>query len=210
VERFGLEDRAGNICFNWLSEYSAMTKFADRRVNHCAVFMQEAYVTTIASYLHEYYHHIEHLLNPDSPKSQSWQSQAFCEIGESHSQYTCYRLEKLFTQDSESAELFYSFTEHAYRPGLDDYFEAIDIMCYVYDEFSLDYYTGGASTNSFAHYLVKDFGEDAILNLLLFPDTVVDVTGKAWETLETEWKQSIMDKYAGKEIPDWVSEYLEQ
>lgn len=207
VERFGLEESAGNININWLSEYSAMTKFAKRRVSTCYVLMQEVYVTTIFSYLHEYYHHIEHLINPDSAKSQSWQSQAFCEIGNSRSRYALYAAEKTCTQDSESAELFYSFTGHTYQSVIDDYYEAMDISCYVLGEFRLDRSGSGPSINSFTYYLIKDFGENAIINLMLFPDTVIDVTGKTWETLENEWKQSLMDKYAGKEIPDWLSEY---
>lgn len=210
VERFGLEDRAGNICFNWLSEYSAVTMFGKRRINSNYVLMQEVHVTTIFSYLHEYYHHIEHLLNPDSGYSHSWHSQAFCEIGNSHSRYALYSAEKTFTQYPEAADLFYSFTGHAYQPGLDDYFEANGISCYVLDEFSFDYRGGGPSINSFTYYLIKQFGEDAISNLMLFPDTVIEVTGKTWDTLKEEWKQYIMDKYAGKEIPDWLSEYIEQ
>lgn len=210
VERFGLEDCVDNFSFNWLSEYSAMTKFAKRRVNKCYCLMQEACVTTVFSYLHEYYHYIEHLLNPDSTGSHSWQSQAFCEIGNSHSQYALYAAEKTFTQYSEAAELFYSFTGHTYRSGADDYFEANGITCYVLDEFSLDYRGSGPSVNSFTYYLIKNFGENVISDLMLFPDTVIEVTGKTWETLEDEWKQSIMDKYAGKEIPGWLSEYIAQ
>lgn len=206
VERFGLEDCVDNLCFYWLSEYSAMEKFARRWVNECHCLSQEAYVTSIDSYLHEYYHYLEYLLNPDSPGKHSWQSQAFCEIGALYSRYVLYRIEKLHTQDVALAELFYSFTGHTYRSGVEDFFEAIDIMCYVYDEFSFDYYTGGPSVNSFTYYLIKQFGEDAISNLMLFPDTVVDVTGKDWDTLKEEWKQYIMDKYAGKEIPDWLNE----
>lgn len=206
VERFGLENRAGDFCFNWLSEYSAMTNYAKRRVNECHVLSQEAYVTTIFSYLHEYYHSIEHLLNPDSLRSHSWQSQAFCEIGNSHSRYALYAAKKTCTQDSKSAELFYSFTGHTYQSGIDDYFEAMDVSCYVLDEFSLAYRGSGPSVDSFAYYLVRNFGENTISNLMLFPDTVIDVTGKTWEMLEVEWKQYIMDKYAGKEIPDWLSE----
>ena len=60
----------------------------------------------------------------------------------------------------------------------------------------------------FIHYLIQNFGESAIANLMLYPDTVVDVTGKSWDTLKATWKQSIMDKYAGKEIPNWLREYL--
>ncbi len=201
ARRFGLEDCVGNFCFNWLSEYSAMTNREKGRVGYCYPLMQEAYVTSIDFYMHEYYHYIEHLLNPDSPGNFSWQSQAFCEIGNSHSRFPLYRIEKLFTQDSELAELFYSFTGRTYRSGVEDYFETIDINCYIYEEFSLDYYTGGPSVNSFTRYLVKDFGEEAVSNLMLFPDTVVEVTGKTWDTLKVEWKQYIIDKYAGKEVP---------
>ena len=207
VERFGLEDRVGDFCLNWLSEYSAMTNFAERR-SRCRPALQEAYVTTIAAYLHEYYHYIEYLLNPDSTETHSWQSQAFCEIGNSHSRYPLCRIEKLFTQDPEVMEFFYSFTGHAYRSGVDDFFEIVDIYCYIYEEFSLDYRSGGASTNSFAYYLIKQFGEEAVSNLMLFSDTVVEVTGKTWDTLKEEWKQYIFDKYAGKEIPKSSLEIL--
>ena len=206
ARRFGLEDRVGNFCFNWLSEYSIMAKYEKSRTGYCYPAMQEAYVTSIDFYMHEYYHYIEHLLNPDPPEPFSWQSQAFCEIGNSHSGYPLFRIEKLYTQDSELAELFYYFTGHTYRSGVDDFFETLDIMCYIFDEFSFDYHTGGPSVNSLTYYLIKQFGEDTISNLMLFPDTVVDVTGKTWDTLKEEWKQYIMDKYAGKEIPDWVSD----
>ena len=207
ARRFGLEDRVGNFCFNWLSESSAMTLRGRGRVGYCHTAMREAYITSVDFYMHEYYHYLEHLLNPDSPGNFSWQSQAFCEIGNSHSEYPLYRIEKLFTQELELEELFYSFTGHTYRPGVEDFYEAIDIMCYIYDEFSFDYYTGGASVNSLTYYLIKQFGEETISNLMLFPDTVVEVTGKTWDILKEEWKQSILDKYAGKEIPAWVREY---
>ncbi len=208
ARRFGLEDRVGNFCFNWLSEYSAMAKRAKGRVGYCHPSMKEAFVTSVDFYMHEYYHYLEHLLNPDSPLSFSWQSQAFCEIGNSHSRYPLYRIEKLFTQDFALMELFYSFTGRTYRSGVEDFFETIDILCYIYDEFSFDYHNGGPSVNSFTYYLIKQFGEDTISNLMLFPDTVVEVTGKTWDTLKEEWKQYILDKYAGKEIPDGMREYL--
>ena len=205
VERFGLEECAGNISMNWLSEESAMTKFAKQHVNTCYVSMQEAYVTTISLYLHAYYYHIAHLINQNS--EIPWQTSAFCEIGRSYSRYALYATEKTFTQNSKWAELFYSFTGHTYQAGMESYFEVFDVLSYALnDDFSLDYHRDGAFLNSFAYYLIKDFGENAIINLMLFPDTVIEVTGKTWEALENEWKQSIMDKYAGKEIPGWLSE----
>ena len=205
VARFGLEDSAGNIRINWLSEYSAMTKFAKRHVNTCYVSMQEAYVTTISLYLHAYYYHIAHLINPNS--DMSWQTSAFCEIGRIYSQYALDATEKTFTQNSKWAELYESFTEHTYQAGTEHYFEVFDVLSYALNNnFSLDYHKDGAFLNSFAYYLIKDFGENAVIDLMLFPDTVTHVTGKTWETLENEWQQSLVDKYAGKEIPSWLSE----
>lgn len=202
VEHFGLEDSAGTILINWLSGESAKTQFGKPLVNHYNPYLQEVNVTTINAYLHEYYHHIEHLINPNL--SQCWQSQAFCEIGRSHSQHSLYSVEKPMTQITQWVDLFYSCTGRSYRHGVDDYFESYDILCYVTNEFELDYYNGRNALNSFAHYLIDLYGEDAIFNLMLFPDTVWNVTEKSWEELEAEWKQYIHDKYAGIEIPEWV------
>lgn len=72
------------------------------------------------------------------------------------------------------------------------------------DDFSLDYHKDGAFLNSFTYYLIKNYGEEAIIDLMLSPNTVNEVTGKNWDTLENEWKQSIVEKYSDKQIPDWL------
>ena len=77
-------------------------------------------------------------------------------------------------------------------------------MCYVTNEFELDYYNGRNAINSFTHYLIDLYGENAIFNLMLFPETVGDVTGKEWDELETEWISSVGNKFEGVEIPEWV------
>lgn len=204
VEYFGLEDSAGIISINWFSGESAKAQFGKPLVNHYNPYVQEVNVTTINGYLHEYYHHIEHLINPNL--GESWQSQAFCEIGRSHSLHSLYSVEKPMTQIKQWVDLFYSCTGRSYQPGVDDYFESYDILCYVTNEFELDYYNGRNATNSFAHYLIDLFGEDAIFNLMLFPDTVWNITEKSWEELEAEWKQYIHDKYEGVEIPNWIKQ----
>ena len=79
-------------------------------------------------------------------------------------------------------------------------------MCYATNEYELDYYNGRNAINSFTNYLIDLYGEDAIFNLMLFPETVWDITAKNWEELEAEWKQHIHDKYAGVEIPEWISQ----
>ena len=201
-ERFGLEDSAGHLCINWLSEESAMTKFAKRHINTCYYLMQESYVTTISLYLNVVYQYLEYLINPDL--DNTWQSMAFCELGRTNSMHALYATEKTFTQNSKWAELFNSFTGHTYQGRMEDYFEAFEVLSYVLEDFNL---SGGASINSFTYYLIRNYGENAVTNLMLSPDTVIDVAGKTWETLEHEWKQSMMEKYADKEIPGWLSEY---
>lgn len=205
VEYFGLEDSAGIISINWFSGESAKAQFGKPLVNHYNPYVQEVNVTTINGYLHEYYHHIEHLMNPNL--GECWQSQAFCEIGRSHSQHSLYSVEKPMTEIKQWIDLFYSCTGRSYQPGVDDYFESYDIMCYVTNEFELDYYNGRNAINSFTHYLIDLYGENAIFNLMLFPETVGDVTGKEWDELETEWISSVGNKFEGVEIPEWVLSY---
>ena len=204
VKLFELEDRAGSISINWLSEESAKAQFGKPLVNLYEPSMKKVNVTMIQGYLHEYYHHIEHLINPDL--GQCWQSQAFCEIGRSHSQHSLYSIEATMTQNEQWSDLFYSFTGRSYQPGVDDYFEFYDILCYATNEYELDYYNGRNAINSFTHYLIDLYGEDATSNLMLFPNTVWNVTEKSWEELEAEWKQYIHDKYAGADIPEWISQ----
>ncbi len=203
IELFGLEDRAGSISINWLSEESAKSQFGKPLVNHYEPSMKKVNITMIQGYLHEYYHHIEHLINPDL--GRCWQSQAFCEIGRSHSQHSLYSIETTITQNEQWADLFYSFTGRSYQPGVDDYFEFYDILCYATNEYELDYYNGRNAINSFANYLIDLYGEDAISNLMLFPETVLEVTGKNWNELEAEWITFLKNKFKGVEIPEWIS-----
>ena len=203
IELFGLEDKAGSISINWLSEESAKAQFGKSLVNHYEPSMKKVNVTMIQGYLHEYYHHIEHLINPNL--GRCWQSQAFCEIGRSHSWHSLYSIETTMTQNEQWADLFYTFTGRSYQPGVDDYFEFYDILCYATNEYELDYYNGRNAVNSFTHYLIDLYGEDATSNLMLFPETVLEVTGKDWIDLEAEWKTHIKNKFKGVKIPEWIS-----
>lgn len=201
VERFELEDEAGIIRIKWLdSEYSSTEKYIPQNSGAYHPSTQTIYITSIRPYLHEYYHHIEHLINPDL--GQCWQSQAFCEIGSSHSQYALLTTESTFSKSEDDIELFRAFTGRAYEPGRDDFFEAMDILCYLSDYYQLAYKNGAQTHNSFSRYLVDLYGEDEVCNLLLFPETVEDITGKTWEELRAEWEQHIREKYADVEIPE--------
>ena len=203
VEYFALEDEAGTICIKWLdSENSTTKKFITQNTGAYHSSTQTAYITSIRPYLHEYYHHIEHLINPDL--GSSWQSQTFCELGASCSQYAQMTTEHTFSKSEDGIELFQAFTGRAYESGRDDYFEAWDIMCYYNNYYELAYKTGAQAHNSFSRYLVDLYEERVVYELMLFPETVETVTGKTWETLQKEWKQHIQEKYADVELPDWV------
>lgn len=200
VEYFALEDEAGTIRMKWLdSENSTTKKFITQNTGAYHSSTQTAYITSIRPYLHEYYHHIEHLLNPNL--GVCWQSQAFCELGASCSQYAQMTTEYTFSKSEDGIELFQAFTGRAYESGRDDYFEAWDIMCYYNNYYKLAYKTGAQAHNSFSWYLVDIYGEKEVYNMMVFPDTVEAVTGKTWEQLMTEWEKSIRDKYSNVVIP---------
>lgn len=203
VEQFNLEDKAGVVIFKWLSEDS-LIKRSGKAVNNFYNFTaQEVYLTTIDAYLHEYAHHLEHLINPNL--GTCWQEQAFCEIVRSHAQHGQYQIETAFTLEEDFAELFYNCTGHNYQTGLDDYWEAYDIMCFITGEWDLDYLYGKNGINSFLHYLLDLYGEENTYQLLLFPETMEAVTGKTWEEQEKDWLSYMAEKFEGVEIPDWVS-----
>ena len=103
--------------------------------------------------------------------------------------------------------MFEYFAGHAYQQGMDDYFELYDIFTYIYDDYSLAYRTGRNSIDSFTHYILDLYGEETTYEVMLFPETVEDITGKTWDVLEAEWVQYIKDKFAGKEIPEWTAEF---
>lgn len=201
VENFGLEDKAGVIKIKWLDSHKDSTKryLPDGTAGAYYSSSQTAYVTSIRPYLHEYYHHIEYLLINNNPSI--WQSQAFCEIGSSHSYYKQLVVEYSFGRKEDGSKLFYAFTGRTLQPGLDDFFEVWDILCYINDYYQLSYLTGAQSQNSFSRYLIDLYGEDEVYSLMLFPDTVEEVTGKTWENLSLDWEKHIRDKYADVIIP---------
>lgn len=199
VEYFGLEDEAGIIQIKWLDSESTATQ--QKLVFTRGLYSSStAYITSIRSYLHEYYHHIEHLINPFS--GATWQSQAFCELGASHSQYARMSTEYVFSESEDGIKLFHAFTGRAYETGRDDHFEAMDILCYYNNYYALSYITGVQAHNSFCRYLTDLYEERAVYDLLLFPETVETATGKTWEELRAAWEQHIRDKYADVQIPN--------
>ena len=200
IERFGLEDRAGNFTINWLSEKSAKARFGRSRVNTAYTLLGESYVTTSYLYLYQYYTHIAYLMNPDSVNAKSWHTIGFCDIGRSYSWYSRYGTEQMVTQDPEMAEAFYSYTGHSYQGDMESYFEAHDVWTYELGDYSLENLTDGSPVTSFTYYLIRNYGEDAVCNLLLYPDTVMEVTGTTWEVLQNAWKESILNKYTDMEV----------
>ena len=66
--------------------------------------------------------------------------------------------------------------------------------------------TGGAALDSFTNYLISLYGQETIIDLYLYPDTIVDMTGKTWDKLTYDWETSIKEKYDGYTIPEWVIE----
>lgn len=201
VEYFGLEDEAGTIQIKWLdSEHIFTKRFVTGNMGAYHTSTHTAYITSIRPYLHEYYHHIEYLLT--NGNGANWQSQAFCEIGSSNSQYVQLTTESTFSRKEDGRALFHAFTGRSYQPGRDDFFEAWDILCYVNDYYQLTYRTGAQAVNSFSRYLIDLYGEREVYNLMLFPDTIEEMIGKTWEQLASEWEKHIRDKYADVQMPN--------
>ena len=195
VASFGLEEKAGVIQIRWLNSEDILAKrFITGSMGTYWPSSHIAYITSIRPYLHEYYHHIEYLLNP--ALGQVWQSQAFCELGSSRSKYVRQSTEHTFSGTQKGAEAFHAYTGRSYTPGRSDFFEAWDILCHLNDAYQLAYMSTANSLNSFSNYLISLYGEQEVYELLLFPDTIEETTGKSWEQLAAEWEAHIREKYA--------------
>jgi len=100
-----------------------------------------------------------------------------------------------FTKDEACKEVFTMYTGHDYSPGADDYFESKDIWLHSYDTYTASY-DNYAIGISLCHDLAGIYGEREVYHMLLYPDTVNEVTGKTWDELLSEREQYIRDKYA--------------
>ena len=204
VESFGVEDRVGVIKIKWLDcETNAAQRLLWGRNGIYYGSTDTAYLASLFPYLHEYYHHIEYTIK--QVNERTWQSQAFCELGCSYSQYSLLKWEKAFTQNEEFSKIFVTITGHKYQYGREDFYEAMDILCYI-TGYELDYLSGGAAINSFTRYLVDLFGENTVYNLMLYPETIEAVTAQTWEELATEWEGHIKSKYAEFDISDLLTQ----
>ena len=167
--------------------------------NHGGMYLgMTAYVNSLFSYLHEYYHHLECELT--GKLEHSWQSQAFCEIGASRSQYRLEGMKNILSEAGSGIDLFYMCTGHAYHAERNDYYESFDILCFAEDYYELQY-TGAESINSFSRYLMDIYGEKTVCDLMLYPDTVEAVTGETWVQLASKWERQIREKYSGIKLP---------
>ena len=199
VSKIGLEDRVGDVTINFISEMTHARMFADKNRGRYFSSSRTIYVRTLQVYLHEYFHHMEYVINPDL--GQCWQSQAFCELGSSYSKYALDGNNYTFAEYEAGVELFNACTGRGYINNRDDYYETMDILCYI-NGYTLDYQTGGACVNSIFRYLSDLYGEETVWKLMLFPNTVQDVTGETWYTIAQAWEQHIRDKYANVVLPE--------
>jgi len=205
VEYFGLEEKAGVVTMKWLVPESEDAKKLCPTGARYYGSTHNIYTTSIRPYLHEYYHHIEHLLGGESGGVGIWQSQAFCDIGRANSQYEQYFMEYIFTEDESGREVFKMYTGREYCRET-DYFESYDIWVHSYNKYLSTYMQVGVGI-SLAHHLAGIYGEREVYNMLLYPDTVEEVTGKTWDELLEEREQYIRDKYAHVDLSmlpeDW-------
>ena len=201
VECFELQGQTKIITIKWLdSQKDSTQKFISTgSQGKYYASTHTAYITSIRPYLHEFYHHIEYQLIKKNPST--WQSQAFCEIGSSNSKYAQLTTESTFGKSEDGIKIFDTYVGRPYESGRNDFFEAWDILCYINNYYKLEYLRGAQSMNSFSRYLIDIYGERTVYNLMLYPETIEEVTAKTWEQLTLEWEQHIRNKYNGAKNP---------
>ena len=201
LKKFGLYDDAELVTIKLYSAETAQKVCGSRIYNVYLDDSKTICVTTLMGYLHEYYHYIEHRLNP--VLGNSWQSQAFCELGRAYSYFSQLIIASVF-EDQRWSELFEQYFGHEYQGTRDDYFLVYDMYCFIADEYILDYNTGRNPINSFAYYLVTTYGEENTFDILLFPEKATLLTQKNWGELYNDWYTQLCGRFENQKIPDWI------
>ncbi len=205
LKKFGLYDTAELVTIKLYSAETAQKVCGSRIYNAYFDDSKTVCATTLMGYLHEYYHFIEHRLNP--MLGTSWQSQAFCELGRAYSYFSQQIISSVF-EDQRWSELFKQYFGHEYQGTMDDYFLVYDMYCYTAGEYILDYNSGRNPINSFTYYLLKTYGEDNAIDMLLFPEKTTLLTGKNWGALYDDWYTQLCDRFENFYIPDWIYEMM--
>lgn len=207
VEYFGLEEAVGVVTMNWICTESSFKRF-DKPNQSCYVpsyddpmFGGTIYLTEIFDYLHEYFHHFEFITRREI--SQTWQSQAFADLGKARSQHAHHIMWRQFSEEPFRST-FLDCYGREYQSELDHYYDAYDLLSYLEGNYEFDYHTGGADWNSLTHYLLDLYGEDTVVRILLLPEIVETITGKTWDELQIAWQKYMERKFEHFEIPDWV------
>lgn len=184
---------SGPLNIYWLSEESASFKSVKTvkyvRYNDSGI----VYARSLQYYMYGTAKYIERCAL--GRNRTQWQSQAFCELMRSQSWFAKYTYDVAFTQYEEEMQLFYTFTGRAYDPEGNDFYEVMDILCYINDAYDPSA-SQLAAASSVAGYLMRHYGEEQAFQFLLHPDTFQTETGMTWEELLAQWKQSIQEKYA--------------
>lgn len=198
VSHFGLEDEVGIVDMYWLSTESSVARF--NKPDYAYYYMQyenapfdgTIHLTMLDAYLHEYFHHIDAVLS--GWLYQTWQEQAFADLGDTQSQYARHVFEWPLLHDEQFQEIFQYIYGREYQGGIDDNYDAYDLFCYGYTSYEFDYEFGRNEWKSLTHYLLDLYGEDTVTKMFLFSENVETITGKTWEELRDDWQQHINKK----------------
>lgn len=177
----------------WMSQQSGTEKYGEtnfRIKNNWTI--NSAYTGTIYFAMHAYYRHLEHMITGTT--SSKWQSMAFAEYGNFRHPYAKILNDHSSTHQKAYAELFSQYMGREYVINSDDCYIIQDILSFINGSKVVD----APSSVSCARYLMLEFGEKNVMELLLNPKQVEEVAGRNWTSIEKEWKQHLEDFFASQ------------
>ena len=195
LDMFSLKDTVETATVYIYSHEACQAIYFKEYANFCYAGAGELHVTFISSFLHEYAHYVEYLLNPESPNNERWQSQAFAELCGTYSYYRQRRFYDSYSNPGVPNELVKAYFGKELGFGREETFDYHDAVTHALNDYELTYMAGNRFS-SFSRYLSKIYGESQVMMLMLYPEQVIEFTGKNWETLRFEWELSIKNLFA--------------
>lgn len=203
VAALEIQNKVGVLPIYWISMESAVLHFRNDIKIRFISSTDGLYVRYANLYLFGYFQHM--ITKTDTNLGGSWQTNALGELLRAKSTFTQSSWAYGFENSTQMAELFYQCTGHYYGEEANDYYESMDVMTYLEDNFGLASSDALAGATSAGWYLVQRYGETETYQMLLGIRDVTAVTGMTWEELAAEWEQYIRDKYAHVDISDWIN-----
>jgi|GEM_PF-4720415 hypothetical protein len=158
---------------------------------------KDIFISTFIALLHEYVHYIFDELNGEMDKinNTGWNNEVLAYYyGSRLSDFNHIAYRNMYNGEyAEAKDWFVEYAGKEYTDN-DDYLILCELYCYEYNKFTYD--SSMSWYPMFAKYFVDTYGEDILIDAMLHPSKVEELTGKSFDDILADCKNNLIAKYS--------------